>query len=175
VQRCGANQDYTLTHINNTDTVDQNAADKLPTLGCIVYKALQRSLSHRRIMLQLDGGNPAVITRNTGKTCDRSATKICKRCKLNSCIKCFFLNADGNHPPVTGGKIASSLELTSTASSDTIIWSRAKRKRALLANAVSYCMPRCDNQSRQSDTLRTPSGRTMSSPSIPTHSLTEAK
>ena len=99
--------------MNNRD------AQQFPARPRFIGNALELALRHAREVLQRHGDQPVaeiIRTHQAGKT-DDSTSLGTKLCDLNSRIEIIRLNADIFHPPVTGGKKATSSSWPITAPS----------------------------------------------------------
>src|SRR3546814_10022391 len=82
---------------------------------------------HRRIMFQFERDQPAIPPDDAGEAGHAAAAAGLQRGEFGCRIEILRLDGDAAHPPVTGGKIASSRASPMGLSSGTKRWSSAAR------------------------------------------------
>ncbi len=70
-------------------------------------------------MVEVQGPDPAIAAHYAGETGDTATAQRLQRGEFGAGIEALRLHRDADHPPVTGGKIASSRAAPMGASSGT--------------------------------------------------------
>src|SRR3546814_24936 len=98
-----------------------------PALACLRHDAVHMRRRHRRIMFQFERDQPAIPPDDAGEAGHAAAAAGLQRGEFGCRIEILRLDGDAAHPPVTGGKIASSRASPMGLSSGTKRWSSAAR------------------------------------------------
>ena len=109
--------------------VERDAAER-PALFGFIGQCAQRRFGHRGIMFEGQRDQPAVAAHKAGETGDCTDAIATERGNLRPRIEGVGRDADGDHPPVTGGKNAISFAPPMSVSKRAMTWSTATRSRS---------------------------------------------
>src|SRR3546814_13628760 len=110
----GCTRTYTLFPYTTLFRSDRSVDDRLAALG-LRRNAGQRLFGHCLIMLQRHCGLPAVAPDDAGEARHR-ASACFQPGQFSAGVEILGADADADHPPVTGGKMATSFAPVTGAS-----------------------------------------------------------
>src|SRR6185437_4970974 len=158
--------------------MDDRRAQQGPALGGFFDMACDLPLRHAGIMFERQRLQIVVAAHDANETCYATDVHLPIRQCLDLVVEVevFLLNADMRfHPPVTGGKNATSSLSEIAASKLTCCWLTAARSRDVSPNASRKPPPRFCKCSTRSRTVLTLGGSSMVSCAAPTFCRTQAK
>src|SRR3546814_472065 len=106
-RRC-RDEDDPVAGYKRANAVDDPDAQQSPARYRFPPQFLKSRLRHVRIMVEVKFNQTVIPAHQSSETRHRSAAACFQRRLLPPGIEILVLNGNGNHPPVTGGKLASS-------------------------------------------------------------------